>query len=129
MLLVLAAPFLGMRFGFPDAQNNQPAYTTHKAYGLLSDGFGPGFTAPLVLVVQGAEGDQLLASTDEVATQLREVHGVASVSPATINEAGDAAVLRLTATTSPQRPGHRRPRRHPARHRRPRRHRRHRPHG
>ena len=102
VLLVLAAPFLGMRFGFPDAQNDPPAYTTHKAYGLLSDGFGPGFTAPLVLVVQGAEGDQLLASTDEVATQLREVHGVASVSPATINEAGDAAVLRLTATTSPQ---------------------------
>ena len=60
VLLALAAPFLGMRFGFPDAQNDPPASTTHQAYDLLADGFGPGFSAPMVLTVQGASGTELL---------------------------------------------------------------------
>jgi RND superfamily putative drug exporter len=102
VLLMLATPFLGMRFGFPDAQNDPPSYTTHRAYGLLADGFGPGFSAPLVLAVRGAEGEELLASAEEVGARLREVDGVAFVSPATVNEAGDTAVLRVTATSSPQ---------------------------
>jgi RND superfamily putative drug exporter len=102
VLLTLAAPFLGMRFGFPDAQNDPPSYTTHHAYDLLADGFGPGFSAPMVLVVHGAEGEELRAGAEEVGTQLREVDGVASVGTALVNDAGDTAVLRVTATTSPQ---------------------------
>jgi len=102
VLLALAAPFLGMRFGFPDAQNDPPSYTTHHAYDLLADGFGPGFSAPMVLVVHGAEGEELRAGAEEVGTQLREVDGVASVGTALVNDAGDTAVLRVTATTSPQ---------------------------
>jgi RND superfamily putative drug exporter len=102
VLLTLAAPFLGMRFGFPDAQNDPPSYTTHHAYDLLADGFGPGFSAPMVIVVHGAEGEELRAGAEEVGTQLREVDGVASVGTALVNDAGDTAVLRVTATTSPQ---------------------------
>jgi RND superfamily putative drug exporter len=102
VLLALAAPFLGMRFGFPDAQNDPPSYTTHHAYDLLADGFGPGFSAPMVLVVHGAEGEELRAGAEEVGAQLREVDGVASVGTALVNDAGDTAVLRVTATTSPQ---------------------------
>ena len=70
VLLALAAPFLGIRFGFPDAQNDPPSYTTHKAYGLLADGFGPGFSAPMVLTVQGASGGELLSAADAVGDQL-----------------------------------------------------------
>jgi RND superfamily putative drug exporter len=102
VLLALAAPFLGLRLGFPDAQNDPPSYTTNKAYGLLADGFGPGFSAPIVLTVQGASDGELLAATDAVGDQLAEVDGVARVSPAVVNEAGDTAVLTLVATTSPQ---------------------------
>ena len=60
VLLALAAPFLGLRLGFPDAQNDPPSYTTKKAYDLLADGFGPGFSAPIVLTVQGASDGDLL---------------------------------------------------------------------
>ena len=102
VLLALAAPFLGMRFGFPDAQNDPPSYTTHHAYDLLADGFGPGFSAPMVIVVHGAEGEELRAGAEEVGAQLREVDGVASVGTALVNDAEDTAVLRVTATTSPQ---------------------------
>jgi RND superfamily putative drug exporter len=102
VLLALAAPVLGMRLGFPDAQNDPKSYTTHQAYDLLADGFGPGFSAPLVLTVQGASGDELLTSSDAVGMELAEVSGVALVSSAVINDAGDTAVLTLVPTTSPQ---------------------------
>jgi RND superfamily putative drug exporter len=102
VLIALAAPLLGMRLGFPDAQNDPPQYTTRQAYALLAGGFGPGFSAPMVLTVQGASGAALLSSADHVGAELAQVSGVARVSPAAVNDAGDTAVLTLVATTSPQ---------------------------
>jgi RND superfamily putative drug exporter len=102
VLLVLSAPFLGIRFGFPDAKSDPPTYTTRQAYDLLADGFGPGFSAPMLLTVQGAESTALQDSADTVADQLRTVDGVAYVAPAVLNPAGDTALLKRTPTTSPQ---------------------------
>jgi RND superfamily putative drug exporter len=102
VLLALAAPFLGIRFGFPDAQNDPPSYTTHRAYDLLADGFGPGFSAPMLLTVQGGPEGGLPAAADAVGDRLREVDGVAFVGPAVVNDTGDTALLRLVASTSPQ---------------------------
>ena len=102
VLLALAAPFLGMRFGFPDAKNDPPGTTTRRAYDLLADGFGPGFAAPLLLVVQGNSGKDLAASANAVGEELRKVNGVAYVSPAALNPASDTAVLNVVPTTSPQ---------------------------
>ena len=102
VLVALAAPFLGMRFGFPDAQNDPKASTTHQAYDLVADGFGPGFSAPVVLTVQGASGTELLAASDAVGNELAELSGVARVSPAVLNDAGDTAVVTLVPTSSPQ---------------------------
>ena len=102
VLLALAAPFLGIRFGFPDAGNDSRTLTTRQAYDLLSDGFGPGYAAPMLLTVQGSPDGELLGSADAVGAELREVDGVAHVGPATLNPAGDTALLTLTASTSPQ---------------------------
>lgn len=102
LLLALAAPFLGIRFGFPDAKNDPPAATSRHAYDLLADGFGPGFSAPLLLTVQGQTGDVLQTAADTVGDQLRQVDGVALVKPAVLNPNGDTALLRVVPTTSPQ---------------------------
>ena len=102
LLLALAAPLLGMRLGSPDAQNDPRSFTTRRAYDLLADGFGPGFSAPMVLVVQGESGAELLTASDAVGREFADVPGVARVSPAVINDAGDTAVLTLVPTTSPQ---------------------------
>ncbi len=102
VLLALAAPFLGIRFGFPDAQNDPPTFTSRHAYDLLSDGFGPGFSAPMLLTVQGASDGELQSSADALGDQLSEVAGVELVSPAVLNPAGDTALVTLIATTSPQ---------------------------
>jgi RND superfamily putative drug exporter len=102
VLLALSAPFLGIRFGFADAKNDPPSYTTRQAYDLLAEGFGPGFSAPILLTVQGASGSDLLAATNLVGEKLRTVSGVAFVAPATENAAGDTAVLQVVPSTSPQ---------------------------
>src|SRR5919106_477698 len=55
VLLVLAAPALGLRLGFPDAGNNPAELTTRQAYDLISEGFGPGANGPLVLAADLVE--------------------------------------------------------------------------
>jgi putative drug exporter of the RND superfamily len=102
VLLALAAPFVGIRFGFPDAKNDPPSYTTRQAYDLLADGFGPGFSAPLLLTVQGESGTALKTAADHLRNQLGRVEGVAAVEPAVLNPANDIALLRVVPTTSPQ---------------------------
>ncbi|MFD4685412.1 MMPL family transporter, partial [Streptomyces sp. NPDC058461] len=51
VMLALAAPFAGVRFGFPDAGNNPADSMTRQTYDAVADGFGPGANAPLLLVV------------------------------------------------------------------------------
>jgi putative drug exporter of the RND superfamily len=102
VLLALTAPFLGIRFGQPDAGNDLPGSTTREAHDRLTDGFGPGFSAPMLLVAQGSPGTDVLVAADRVASELRQLGGVAFVSPAVVNAGGDTAVLQVVATTSPQ---------------------------
>lgn len=102
VLLALAAPLTGIRFGTPDAKNDPPNFTTRQAFELLADGFGPGFSAPILITVQGPTGAELLESADRVAGRLGQVAGVAYVAPALVNPAADTALLRLVADSSPQ---------------------------
>jgi putative drug exporter of the RND superfamily len=101
ILLVLAAPALGLRFGFPDAGNNPADMTTRQAYDLISEGFGPGANGPLVLA---AELDERHAAVElgSLANRLEDVPGVAAVGEPRLNAAGDAAMLIVTPETSPQ---------------------------
>jgi putative drug exporter of the RND superfamily len=56
LLLAMAAPALDMRLGFADAGSDAESATTRQAYDLLAEGFGPGFSGPLVLVAEGGDG-------------------------------------------------------------------------
>jgi putative drug exporter of the RND superfamily len=101
LLLALAAPFLGVRFGFPDAGNNRAGTSTRQAYDTLATGFGPGANGPLLLAVELPAGASA-ASLDGLTAALRSTPGVQSVSPVTENQAGDTAVLSVVPTTGPQ---------------------------
>jgi len=101
LLLALAAPALGMRLGFPDAGNDPPDTMTRQSYDLLSEGFGPGANGPLVIVAElhdpAAKGE-----IDSLAQRLRGENGVEFVAQPQISQSGDAAILTVTPTTSPQ---------------------------
>ncbi|WP_327262869.1 MMPL family transporter [Streptomyces sp. NBC_01232] len=93
---VIAIPASKLEMGLPD-DGAQPVSTTQRqAYDLLSDGFGPGFNGPLMVVV---DGDKALA--DSTADRIKGLNGVVAVTPATLNEAGDAAVITVIPKDRP----------------------------
>jgi RND superfamily putative drug exporter len=49
-LLVLASPLLSIHMGFTDSGVLKKDQTTRRAYDLVADGFGPGYSGPLTLV-------------------------------------------------------------------------------
>jgi len=101
VLLALAAPALGMRLGFPDAGNDPPGKMTRQAYDLNTEGFGPGSNGPVVVAatLPNAAAKPRVAA---FAGRLRAQRGVAFVTPPRFNAAGDAALITLIPTTSPQ---------------------------
>ena len=101
VLLVLAAPVLGLRLGFSDEGNFAEETTTRRAYDLISEGFGPGANGPL-LVVATVSGPQDLATLNDLSDALNRTDGVAFASPAVPSPDGRAAVIRLQPTTGPQ---------------------------
>jgi RND superfamily putative drug exporter len=100
ILLALAAPFLGVRFGFPDAGNDIEGKSTRQAYDTVAEGFGAGANGPLLLVADLAGGDA--AVIDDLAGRLATTPGVAAVTPPVLNPAGGAALLTVVPTTGPQ---------------------------
>ena len=75
--------------------------TQRKAYDLLAEGFGPGFNGPLAVVVDAADSSSPQAAAQEVANTVGTLDGVAAVTPAVFNQAGDTALLTVVPTTGP----------------------------
>ncbi|MFE0580396.1 MULTISPECIES: MMPL family transporter [unclassified Streptomyces] len=93
---VVAIPASKLEMGLPD-DGAQPVSTTQRqAYDLLSEGFGPGFNGPLLVVV---DGDKALA--DATVDRVKGLKGVAAVTPPTANEAGDASVITVIPKDRP----------------------------
>lgn len=101
---VVAIPATSLELGLPD-DGSQPTDTTQrKAYDLLSDGFGPGFNGPLMLVVDGRDahdGQSAKSAAARVAKEVRGLDDVAVVTPPTFNKAGDTAMLNVVPKSKP----------------------------
>jgi RND superfamily putative drug exporter len=103
VLLALAAPALGLRLGFPDAGNDRPSTMTRQAYDLNTEGFGPGTNGPLVIAAElPADDSNATSEIDSFANRLRGEPGVEFVPDPVINDAGDAAIVTVIPTGSPQ---------------------------
>ena len=101
ILLALAAPALGMRLGFPDAGNDSADTMTGRAYDLNTEGFGAGSNGPLVIAAElsGAEAE---TDFNAFVVALRADEGVDLVPPPVISDDGDAAIVTVIPSTSPQ---------------------------
>jgi RND superfamily putative drug exporter len=98
---VLTIPLFSLRLGSADAGNDPTSQTTRRAYDLISQGFGPGFNGPLVLAAELPSSGSV-AALQRLDQRLASEPGVAFVSPPVVNQQGDAAVITLFPTTSPQ---------------------------
>ncbi|WP_395658418.1 MMPL family transporter [Nocardioides sp.] len=101
MIGVLILPVAGLRLGYPDSSNDPTSLTTRRAFDLMSEGFGKGFNGTFVLVAD--EGDEeALGELTGLQRSLAATPGVAAVSSPLPSPEGDAAVIALTPSTSPQ---------------------------
>jgi RND superfamily putative drug exporter len=100
LLLLLAAPVLGMRTWPQDAGSGPESATTRTAYDLVGAEYGAGANGPFLLAVDldRLPADQLPALTDRISAD----PGVASVAPAVLNDTATAALLVVEPVTGPQ---------------------------
>src|SRR5918996_1113748 len=75
VLIALTLPVLGLRYGFPDEGNDPDGSSTRQAYELVSRGFGPGSTGPLLIASDQTSG------LDALAQRVRSEEGVSFVTP------------------------------------------------
>jgi RND superfamily putative drug exporter len=91
----------GMQLGLPD-DGSQPVSTTQRrAYDMLSDGFGPGFNGPLMVVVDGAHSADAKAAAQDVKQTISGFADVKTVTEPSFNPAGDAATLTVVPVSKP----------------------------
>jgi len=102
LLVLLAAPLVGIRLGFGDAGNRPTSDTTRRAYDLIAEGFGPGANGPLLLAARTPGGPADLQTLGALSDDLNRTIGVAFASPPIPSERGDAAIIRVQPATSPQ---------------------------
>jgi putative drug exporter of the RND superfamily len=96
VLIALTLPVLGLRYGFPDEGNDPDGSATRSAYELVSRGFGPGSTGPLLIASEETSGLEALAE------RVRREEGVSFVTPIRTSPDGQAAVFSVMPSTSPQ---------------------------
>jgi RND superfamily putative drug exporter len=101
VMVLLAVPFLSLRLGFSDAGNGSSSSTTRRAYDLLSQGFGPGFNGPLLLVAEMSSAADS-AALQKLALTLESTPGVAAVEAYPYPEGSPLGVVQVIPTTSPQ---------------------------
>jgi putative drug exporter of the RND superfamily len=105
LVLLLASPVLSSRLGLADAGTAPKSQTTRQAYDLLSEGFGPGFTEPIPIVVD-IQGDHSI--TAKLQSALEKTPGIARVVPPIYNaknpDAASVAIINTYSQYKPQDP-------------------------
>ena len=101
VLLLLAMPLTSIRLGFGDTGNSPKDTTVRRAYDLIAKGFGPGFSGPLYITVQGDVARSPSALQDFVSV-LAATDGVAFAQSVPIPGDGNLALIVAYPTTSAQ---------------------------
>ncbi|MEU8698533.1 MMPL family transporter [Streptomyces sp. NPDC048680] len=97
----IAIPAASLEMGLPDDGSQPTSTTQRRAYDLLSDGFGPGFNGPLMVVVDTENSSDGKTAAKRVGDEISDMPGVVAVTPANFNKAGDAAMITVVPKDRP----------------------------
>ncbi|MEV7810359.1 MMPL family transporter [Streptomyces flaveolus] len=96
-----AIPAASLELGLPDDGSQPTSTTQRRAYDLLSEGFGPGFNGPLLIVVDAKDSADPEAAFTKVGDEIKGLKDVVTVTPATPNKAGDTATITVVPDSKP----------------------------
>ncbi|MEU2968696.1 MMPL family transporter [Streptomyces ardesiacus] len=96
-----AVPAASLELGLPDDGSQPTSTTQRRAYDLLSEGFGPGFNGPLMVVVDAKGSDAPKDVFHDVAGTIEGLDGVVAVTPPAPNKGGDTATITVIPDSKP----------------------------
>ncbi|MFI7410823.1 MMPL family transporter [Streptomyces sp. NPDC049627] len=96
-----AVPAASLELGLGDDGSQPTSTTQRRAYDLLSDGFGPGFNGPLMVVVDAKGSGDPDAVFSQVGDDIEDLKNVVTVTPAAPNKAGDTATITVIPDAKP----------------------------
>ncbi|MEU0247224.1 MMPL family transporter [Streptomyces sp. NPDC006235] len=96
-----AVPAASLELGLPDDGAQPTSTTQRRAYDLLSEGFGPGFNGPLMVVVDAKDSDDPKAAFTQVGDEIKGLKDVVTVTPPAPNKAGDTATITVIPDSKP----------------------------
>ncbi|MER6573048.1 MMPL family transporter [Streptomyces sp. NPDC001093] len=96
-----AIPAASLELGLPDDGAQPTSTTQRRAYDLLSEGFGPGFNGPLMVVVDAKDSAHPKKAFTEVGNEIKGLKDVVTVTPAVPNKAGDTATITVVPKSKP----------------------------
>jgi RND superfamily putative drug exporter len=96
-----AVPAASLELGLPDDGSQPTSTTQRRAYDLLSEGFGPGFNGPLMVVVDGKDSANPQTLFTDVADEVKGLDNVVTVTPPAPNKAGDTATITVIPDAKP----------------------------
>ncbi|WP_129666261.1 MMPL family transporter [Phytoactinopolyspora endophytica] len=100
-MIGVAAPVLDLRLGLPGEESMAEDTTQRQAYDLVSEGFGEGYNAQLMVIVDASGSDNPQAAFDQAASMIGGLGNVVSVAEPFPNEANDTAMLSVIPEDGP----------------------------
>ncbi|WP_406202642.1 MMPL family transporter [Kitasatospora sp. NBC_01560] len=104
-LIALAVPAASLSLGLPGGGSQATGTDARKAYDLIGDSFGPGFNAPLVVVVDAGGAARPEQAVQGVAEKLSGLPGVQTLLPPALDAPSRTALLTVIPHTGPDHAG------------------------
>ncbi|WP_328370741.1 MMPL family transporter [Micromonospora zamorensis] len=98
---LLALPTPDMRLALPDASTATVGSPARVASDLTTEGFGPGFTGRLAVVVAGDDAQATAAAVPQVTAMIQRTENVLAVAPPQLSPDGRTALLGVVPKTGP----------------------------
>ncbi|SCF10658.1 MMPL family transporter [Micromonospora mirobrigensis] len=98
---LLALPAQDMRLALPDAGTAPEGSAARVSNDLIKEGFGPGFTGRLAVVVTADSPQATQAAVPQVAALIQRTEGVLAVAPPQLDPTGRTALLGVIPKTGP----------------------------
>ncbi|WP_433529707.1 MMPL family transporter [Micromonospora sp. CA-263727] len=101
---LLALPTPDMRLSLPDAGTAPAGSAPRVSNDLITEGFGPGFTGRLAVVVAGDDAQATAAAIPQVTALVQRTENVLAVAPPQLSPDGRTALLGVIPQTGPTDP-------------------------
>ncbi|WBB92525.1 MMPL family transporter [Verrucosispora sp. WMMC514] len=101
---LLALPAPDMRLALPDAGTAPVGSAARVSNDLITEGFGPGFTGRLAVVVAGDDAGATAAAIPQVTALVQRTDNVLAVAPPQLSPDGRTALLGVIPQTGPTDP-------------------------